>query len=79
MKQARSFTISQDILEAIADTKGSVSASERVNELLRRALDLEQRERLEQEAAEFFTKQDAYSTRERAAFRKASKQSLSRD
>ena len=80
MKQARSFTISKDILEAIADTKGSVSASERVNELLRRALELEQRERLEQEAAEFFTKKkDEHSARERAAFRKASKQSLSRD
>jgi hypothetical protein len=79
MKQARSFTISKDILEAIADTKGSVSASERVNELLRRALELEQRERLEQEAAEFFTKKkDEHSTRERAAFQKASKQSLSR-
>jgi predicted CopG family antitoxin len=79
MRQARTFTISHDILEEISSTKGARSTSERVNELLKRALDLERREALEQQAAEFFAGEDAKAGEERAAFRKASKRALSRD
>ena len=78
MRHAKSFTISEDILTEIANTKGSGSTSERVNELLKRALELERRERLEQEAAEFFATDNNESVRERAAYLKASKQALSR-
>jgi hypothetical protein len=78
MRQAKSFTISNDILAEIADTKGPGSTSERVNELLKRALDLERRERLELEAAEFFASDKADSVRERTAYQKASKEALSR-
>jgi predicted CopG family antitoxin len=78
MRQAKTFTISDDILTEIASTKGTVSTSERVNELLRRALELERRERLEMEAAEFFSIDGADSVRERAAYQKASKEALSR-
>lgn len=77
MRQVKSFTISKDILAEIAHTKGTESTSERVNELLKRGLELERRERLEQEAAEFFAK-DQDDVRERTAFQKASKESLSR-
>jgi hypothetical protein len=49
-----------------------------VNELLRRALELERRERLEMEAAEFFSIDGADSVRERVAYQKASKEALSR-
>jgi predicted CopG family antitoxin len=77
MRQAKSFTISDDVLTEIANTKGTGSTSERVNELLKRALELERRERLEQEAAEFFAN-DRGSARERAAYQKASKEALSR-
>jgi hypothetical protein len=77
MRQAKSFTISNDVLAEIANTKGAVSTSERVNELLKKALELERRERLEQETAEFFAN-DAEDARERAAYRKASRAVLSR-
>jgi Arc/MetJ family transcription regulator len=76
MRQAKSFTISDEILAEIASTKGTGSTSERVNELLKRALELERSERLAQEAAEFFAN-DADDVRERAAYRKASKETLS--
>jgi hypothetical protein len=79
MKQAKTFTISSDILAEIAHTKGDGSTSERVNQLLRRALVLERREDLEREAAEFFAEDSETSIREREAYQKASKKSLSRD
>lgn len=77
MREARSFTISEDVLAEIATTKGIGSTSERVNELLKKALELERRERLEREAAEFFGN-DLEDDRERSAYRKASKAVLSR-
>lgn len=79
MRQVKSFTISDDILAEVAATKGEVSTSERVNELLRRALELERRERLEREAAEFFAKRSESSSRESSAYREASKLVLARD
>jgi len=78
MRQAKSFTISDEILTEIASTKGTGSTSERVNELLRRALELERRERLELEAAEFFSNGSSDPVREREAYQKASKEALSR-
>jgi len=77
MKKAKSLTISEDVLLEIANTKGARSTSEHVNELLKRALELERRERLEQETAEFFANNMADAS-ERDAYRKASKESLSR-
>lgn len=77
MRQAKTFTISKEILSEIANTKGNESTSERVNELLKRGLELERRERIEQEAAEFFAK-DRDDIRERAAYQKASREALSR-
>jgi len=78
MRNVKSFSISSDILAEISNTKGTDSTSERVNKLLKRALDLERRERLEQEAEAFFGEEVEASTRERAAFQKASKRALSR-
>ena len=79
MRKATSFTINSDILIEIAKTKGAGSTSDRVNNLLKRALELEKQERLEQEAAEFFGNNAAHSDVERAAFQKASKNAISRD
>lgn len=78
MRKATSLTISEDILGKIAQTKGTRSTSERVNELLRRALEIERREGLEKEAAGFFAA-DLDDPRERVAYRKASKKVLSRE
>src|SRR5207253_5892488 len=54
MRLAKSFTIEPDINSYVDETKGDRSASDRVNELLRRAMLQEQYDRLEAEAAEFF-------------------------
>jgi hypothetical protein len=77
MREAKSFTISSDVLSEIANTRGKGSTSERVNELLKKALELERRERLEREAAEFFAS-DVDDATERAAYQKAAKTVLSR-
>jgi hypothetical protein len=79
MRKATSFTISSDILSEIASSKGDRSTSDRVNTLLRKALELERRERLEEEAAEFFKNAADHVDSERAAFLRASKKALSRD
>jgi hypothetical protein len=78
MRKATSFTISSDILTEIANSKGTASTSERVNNLLRLGLEAERRERLEQEAAEFFASENGQSGSERQAYQKASKKSLLR-
>jgi len=78
MRKIKSFTISSDILAELENSKGTGSTSERVNRLLKRALELERRERLEQEAAEFFATA-ANDIRERREYQKASTKTLSRD
>lgn len=70
------------MLAEIARTKQGKSLSERVNELLRRALILERTEQLEREAAEFFScagSGDKTDAAERRAYRKASGRILMRD
>jgi diphthamide biosynthesis methyltransferase len=79
MRKATSFTISSDILSEIASSKGDRSTSDRVNTLLRKALELERRERLEEEAAEFFKNAADHVDSETVAFLRASKKALSRD
>ena len=79
MRKVTSFTISSDILTEISASKGEASTSERVNHLLRRALDLERREQLEREAVDFFANESSNSLGERAAYQKATRKALSRD
>jgi hypothetical protein len=71
MRVSKSFTIEPDISSYVDATKGERSASDRVNELLRLAMLQEQYDRLEAEAAEFFSDapKDRAGTK---AFRKAS-------
>ena len=78
MRMAKSFTIEPDINTYVDETKGERSASERVNELLRRAMLLEQNERLAAEAAEFFADADLERTETRA-LQKASLRTFGRD
>jgi Post-segregation antitoxin CcdA len=82
MRKATSLTLSEDLLAEIASTKQERSLSERVNELLRRALVLERTERLEREAAEFFASAKGGGDKdapERRGYRKASRRVLARD
>jgi len=78
MRIAKSFTIEPDLSTYVAETKGPRSASERVNELLRRAMLQEQYEQLAAEAAEFFA--EAQTGRaETKDFQRASLRTFSRD
>jgi hypothetical protein len=79
MKLAKSFTIEPDLNEYVATTKGTRSASERVNDMLRRAMLEEQYEKLEREAAIFFAAARKESRREVRSFQRASLRTLSRD
>jgi hypothetical protein len=78
MRLAKSFTIEADINEYVDETKGKRSASERVNELLRRAMIQEQYARLEAEAAEFFGDPEV-DRAEAQALQKASLRTFGRD
>jgi hypothetical protein len=78
MRISKSFTIEPEISSYVDDTKGKRSASDRVNELLRRAMLQEQCDRLEAEAAEFFAnaEKDRGGSKE---FQKASLRTFGRD
>jgi hypothetical protein len=78
MRISKSFTIEPEISSYVDDTKGERSASDRVNELLRRAMLQEQYDRLEAEAAEFFAnaEKDRGGSKE---FQKASLRTFGRD
>ena len=78
MRISKSFTIEPDISSYVDETKGQRSASDRVNELLRRAMLQEQYDRLEVEASEFFsdTPKDRAGTK---AFQKVSLRTFGRD
>ena len=53
-KSNKTFSLDKEILGEIKRTKGAGSESERVNNLLRSALDIERRASLQEEAAVFF-------------------------
>ncbi len=78
MRIPKSFTLESDVSEYVDETKGDRSASERVNELLRLAMLLEQHEKLEAEAKEFFSSARTERT-ESKAFQKASLRTFNRD
>ena len=78
MRISKSFTIDPDVSSYIDETKGEQSASDRVNELLRRAIVHEQYERLEAEAAEVFSCANSDRTEARE-FQKASLRTLGKD
>jgi metal-responsive CopG/Arc/MetJ family transcriptional regulator len=76
---SKSFTIDRSILDYLQRTRPSRSRSERVNELLRRAIREEQYEALEREAAEFFAAAGKTERAEARAFAAASRRSVFRD
>ena len=78
MRIAKSFTLDPEVSNYVDGTKGEQSASDRVNDLLRRAMIQEQYERLEAEAAKFFA--SANSDRaETRGFQKASLRTFGRE
>lgn len=82
MKIAKTFTIDPQVSEYVDATKRGTSASERINQLLKRAIEQEKIERLEAEAAAFFSAnadKDAREDDEAIAFRKAGLRALEKD
>lgn len=79
MRKPTSFTIDSELLTEIANGKGTESTSDRVNHLLKRALEIERQEELERQASEFFRSESRQSRGERVAYQNASKRAISRD
>jgi hypothetical protein len=77
-KFSKSFTIDRSILDYLQRTRSSRSRSERVNELLWRAILEEQYEALEREAAEFLAAAGKTKRAKRQAFAAASHRSITR-
>ncbi|MGH9470772.1 MAG: hypothetical protein ACRD1N_10595 [Terriglobia bacterium] len=78
-RTARSFTIAPEVDEYISSTKGDRSASERVNEMLRRAMQQERYEKLELEARAFFSTVGDVERKEARAFQDAAIRAITRD
>ena len=76
-RDTRTFSLDRKILAEVKRTKGGLSESERVNRLLRRALDLERRAALDAEAASFFASARG-DRKERRAFESAAVASWTR-
>ena len=77
-KANKTFSLDKEVLVAVRRTKGTGSESERVNKLLKLALDMERRAALQEEAAAFFSgaRDDR---RERRAYEMATIRSWVRD
>ena len=79
MRIAKSFTLDPELSDYVKRTKGSRSASDRVNDLLRRAMLQEKHERLEAEAQAFFSASGANERNETRAFQRAARRTFERD
>jgi hypothetical protein len=77
-KKTRSFSLDPDLLSEIERTKGDVSASERVSQLLEYALEMERKAGLCKEAARFFGR-NTEDRAEREAFQRASLRAWERE
>jgi hypothetical protein len=77
-KLPKSYTIEPDVNNYVEATKGSQSASKRVNELLKRAIIQEQYEQLEKEAAGFFAA-ETNDRSESKSLQRAARRTLERD
>ena len=82
IKATKTFSLDRDILASVKRTKGTASESERVNQLLRTALDLETKAARDREAADFFAATPSATPKdrkERRAFQKATVTALARE
>ena len=73
------MTMEESLLEVIERTKGDRSTSDRVNELLKLALEHEKRVELDREAAIFFGAKNRKDRSERRAFQKAALRSFAKE
>jgi len=78
LKATRTFSLDKELLDEIKRTKGALSESKRVNDLLRLALDREKHVTLEREIAAFFASTPA-DRAEREAFESSTSVSWTRE
>ena len=76
-RTAKTVSLEKELLREVERTKGKVSTSERVNQLLKAGLEAERRLSLHSEAAAFFQLDDDRA--ERQAFQSASLKSISQE
>jgi hypothetical protein len=79
MRIAKTFTVEESLLAEVERTKGTCSTSERVNQLLKLALEREQQDELEREAARFYSVANREARKEARVFQTASKRSLAKE
>lgn len=78
-RTTKSFSLEKEVLKEVERTKGAISTSERVNNLLKVGLEVERQECLHTEAAAFFKAESGSDRTSRLAFQNASIKSISRD
>ena len=78
MRQYATFTLESGVLDYVQRTRRGRSRSQRVNELLQRAIESERREALAKEAEAFFARPSRADRAETRAFRAAATRSLAR-
>lgn len=78
LRKTRSFSLDAELISEVERTKGRGSASERVNSLLKYALEMEQKAVLRDEAANFFADHED-DPKARRPFQDASIKSWSRE
>lgn len=78
-RTTKSFSLETEVLKEIERTKGAISTSERVNNLLKVGLEVERQQNLHAEAAAFFQAEPSPDRASRLAFQNASIKSISRD
>ncbi len=78
-KMAKSFMIEPEVDRYISGTKGEHSASERINEMLKKAMEQERYEKLEAEARVFYAKAGATERKATRAFQAAAVRAIIRD
>lgn len=79
MRIPKTLTIEESVLAVVERTQGKRSTSERVNELLKLALEQERRQELERESAKFYAVANGSDRQEERDFEKASMVSWDRD
>jgi len=75
----RSLSLEKTVLHEVERSKGAGSTSERVNELLKIALEVERAQRLAEEAKSFFRSVSEEDRTSRKAFQAATVNSLARE
>lgn len=80
MRVTKSYSIDRSVDDYVRRTsRGRRSVSQRVNELLHRAIEIEEEASLEKEAARFFGSLGAEERAETGAFQKAAVASITRE